>query len=403
MDTRLPVLIIIGTRHAVTNASTSTNSFHLQNIIMSDRTNKDTTKSHRHAYPPPDLEEPTMDDFNEDHSSSIFSKDYYREVPKASAAGGRQSRLLALMVGVAMLAVAAAGVYFFMERKDYSLKREGGGQHENFQGQVTVASMALHNTAEDCWMEIHGNVYDLTEYAPDHPGGPEYVTDYCGMNATRPYSLEHAKALLPLISKYNLGAVTLNNTQEASATASTGATAASTNQGAGATPSQPQSSDDSSDDSSDSEDGDTVPGPSSPSTPKPPTPSTPKPPTPNTPNPPAPSSTTTTAAPPTTGAPTSQPEGCPVQIYTVEDVAAHFDQFDCWYILYGVVYDFTTYVDEHPGGARRVFEHCGTDATVPYAAEKKHDQDLLAKKVPELLIGYLGNTTGVQYVACEAE
>ena len=44
------------------------------------------------------------------------------------------------------------------------------------------------------------------------------------------------------------------------------------------------------------------------------------------------------------------------------------------------MYDLTLYVDEHPGGAHRIFQECGTDATVVYVAEKKHDITLLAKE-----------------------
>jgi len=82
------------------------------------------------------------------------------------------------------------------------------------------------------------------------------------------------------------------------------------------------------------------------------------------------------------------------------------------------VYDFTEYIDEHrtsvcqsnqlvlklftlsvtltmpffvfsAGGARRVFDECGTDATRAYADEKKHDEDLLDRKVPDFLLGYI--------------
>jgi hypothetical protein len=51
-------------------------------------------------------------------------------------------------------------------------------------------------------------------------------------------------------------------------------------------------------------------------------------------------------------------------------------------------------------GARHVFQHCGTDATVLYAAEKKHDEKLLTKHVADLAIGRLGSATGIQYEPC---
>ena len=28
-----------------------------------------------------------------------------------------------------------------------------------------------HTSADDCWIVIKGNVYNVTEFLPDHPGG----------------------------------------------------------------------------------------------------------------------------------------------------------------------------------------------------------------------------------------
>ena len=41
--------------------------------------------------------------------------------------------------------------------------------------EFSVDEIAKHNTEEDCWVVIHGKVYDVTEFLPDHPGGPEPV------------------------------------------------------------------------------------------------------------------------------------------------------------------------------------------------------------------------------------
>lgn len=54
-----------------------------------------------------------------------------------------------------------------------------------------------------------------------------------------------------------------------------------------------------------------------------------------------------------------------------------------------MVYDLTDYVDRHPGGARRVSNECGTDATRAY--ETEHKQALLAKEgMTRYVIGLLG-------------
>ena len=35
---------------------------------------------------------------------------------------------------------------------------------------ITLAQVAENNTPESCWLAIAGKVYDLTSFAPSHPG-----------------------------------------------------------------------------------------------------------------------------------------------------------------------------------------------------------------------------------------
>ena len=37
---------------------------------------------------------------------------------------------------------------------------------------MTLAEVALHNRADDCYMAIKGKVYNVTPYLEYHPGGP---------------------------------------------------------------------------------------------------------------------------------------------------------------------------------------------------------------------------------------
>lgn len=47
----------------------------------------------------------------------------------------------------------------------------------------SMTIVAMHNTKNDCWTIIAGNVYDISAYINRHPGGQE-ITRACGQDAT---------------------------------------------------------------------------------------------------------------------------------------------------------------------------------------------------------------------------
>lgn len=44
---------------------------------------------------------------------------------------------------------------------------------------------------DDVWLIIHGKVYDLTEFLPDHPGGQKIIMKYAGKDATKAFEPIH--------------------------------------------------------------------------------------------------------------------------------------------------------------------------------------------------------------------
>lgn len=48
---------------------------------------------------------------------------------------------------------------------------------------LTKEEVAQHDSSSDCWTIINGDVYDLTSYVSEHPGGDE-IERACGIDGT---------------------------------------------------------------------------------------------------------------------------------------------------------------------------------------------------------------------------
>ncbi|TVY52121.1 Cytochrome b2, mitochondrial, partial [Lachnellula cervina] len=56
---------------------------------------------------------------------------------------------------------------------------------------LTGQDIAKHNSRESCWVIVHGKAYDVTEFLPEHPGGPKIILKYAGRDATEEYEPIH--------------------------------------------------------------------------------------------------------------------------------------------------------------------------------------------------------------------
>ena len=71
------------------------------------------------------------------------------------------------------------------------------------------------------------------------------------------------------------------------------------------------------------------------------------------------------------------------RVVTKEELAAHSTHDDCWVALYGRVYDFSAFVDEHPAGPESIVKLAGTDGTEAY--ETVHNEGMLAEFEGDLI------------------
>jgi cytochrome b involved in lipid metabolism len=57
--------------------------------------------------------------------------------------------------------------------------------------EYTLADVAKHNKPDDCWVVVNGQVLDVTDFLPDHPGGKKAILIYAGRDATEEFNMMH--------------------------------------------------------------------------------------------------------------------------------------------------------------------------------------------------------------------
>lgn len=62
---------------------------------------------------------------------------------------------------------------------------------------LTMANVSTHNSATSCWTVINGNVYDLTSWIKQHPGGSSVILNLCGKDGTAAFTAEHGTQRSP--------------------------------------------------------------------------------------------------------------------------------------------------------------------------------------------------------------
>lgn len=61
---------------------------------------------------------------------------------------------------------------------------------------LSAKQVAAHHSIKDCWIVVDGQVWDITDFTPEHPGGAGIILRYAGRDATEPYSEVHGPALI---------------------------------------------------------------------------------------------------------------------------------------------------------------------------------------------------------------
>ena len=79
-------------------------------------------------------------------------------------------------------------------------------------GAITMADVAQHNSASDCWTVVDGNAYNVTDWISQHPGGPSVIKAMCGIDGSAAFDGQHAGQGRPAkeLATFLLGAVAVD-------------------------------------------------------------------------------------------------------------------------------------------------------------------------------------------------
>lgn len=61
--------------------------------------------------------------------------------------------------------------------------------------------------------------------------------------------------------------------------------------------------------------------------------------------------------------PSSSQKTYSINAYSLLEVSLHKNEQNCWTTINGNVYDLTSWIEKHPGGAKAILSLCGIDGT----------------------------------------
>ena len=73
----------------------------------------------------------------------------------------------------------------------------------------TMAQVAAHGSESSCWTAINGNVYDVTSWISQHPGGAQAIISLCGHDGSAAFNDQHGGQRRPEseLASFKIGAL----------------------------------------------------------------------------------------------------------------------------------------------------------------------------------------------------
>lgn len=123
---------------------------------------------------------------------------WYRSSSRSFGVVIAKKRLCACLLGILVLGTVALGLVAYVHHHQRGTVRAG------VSSTITPSELGRHDAEPDCWIVIHGDVYDVTEYAQHHPN-PRFITLHCGLDVTALYDSVHDTPMLKIIQRRRVG------------------------------------------------------------------------------------------------------------------------------------------------------------------------------------------------------
>lgn len=72
---------------------------------------------------------------------------------------------------------------------------------------ITLSLISTHNSRSSCWSAINGEVYDLTSWIPNHPGGEQVILSICGRDGSNDFNGQHggSRKIATILAGFKIG------------------------------------------------------------------------------------------------------------------------------------------------------------------------------------------------------
>lgn len=97
-----------------------------------------------------------------------------------------------LKLSAAVASLVSVGIIAAYYQEEHSAKNDAINW-------VLVDEIMKHNTLNDCWVAIHGQVFDVSEFLQLHPGGSSRILKFAGGDATKSFDSMHTEDVLKRI------------------------------------------------------------------------------------------------------------------------------------------------------------------------------------------------------------